>query len=178
MMTGAEESVAPEATKEPQPTSREGDFSFASFFVSNERFGIDLVRIKEIVNDAPLKSSSKIPGFIKGMLEIRGMALPVVDLNERFFPGRPYQGPTRIMIVLIDGLVLGLAVGEVTDIDTQVELPVSDDDKGQQQREELSAPLERCFERRVRGEEGSALLIDLDRLFTPSEKKLLLKPSP
>lgn len=77
----------------------------AAFTVGGELYALDIMRIKEIINPLPITPVPRSPAFIEGVLELRGVILPVVDMRKRF--GLPPIAPsraTKVLIVAIDRL--------------------------------------------------------------------------
>jgi purine-binding chemotaxis protein CheW len=77
----------------------------AAFTVGGESYALDIMRIKEIINPLPITPVPRSPPFIEGVIELRGVILPVVDMRKRF--GREVTAPTRAtkyLIVAIDRL--------------------------------------------------------------------------
>lgn len=74
--------------------------------------------IEEVVEIIRVQTITEVPGveaYIKGMLNLRGSIIPVVDLRKRFrMPVLPFQKKTRIIIVHVKGEDIGIIVDEVT----------------------------------------------------------------
>jgi purine-binding chemotaxis protein CheW len=89
----------------------------ATFHVGSEEYALDIMRIKEIINPLKITPVPRAPGFIEGVVELRGAILPVVDLRKRFdVEVRGLARSTKYIIVGIEGRIIGLivdAVGEV-----------------------------------------------------------------
>ncbi len=83
----------------------------ATFTVGTERYALDIMRIKEIINPLKITPVPRAPSFIEGVIELRGAILPVVDLRKRFeLPATPQRRSTKYVIVGIDGRIVGLVV--------------------------------------------------------------------
>ena len=94
----------------------------AAFVVGEERYALDIMRIKEIINPLPITRVPKSPPFIEGVIELRGAILPVVDLRKRFdaHPG-PLSRTAKYLIVAMEGIggerwIVGLVVDKVLEV--------------------------------------------------------------
>ena len=89
----------------------------ASFRVGNEEYVIDIMRIKEIINPlkiTPVPSSSDL---IEGMINLRGVIIPIVDLRKRFrVPQESWAKQPKYIIVAVSGRIVGIVVDEVLEV--------------------------------------------------------------
>jgi purine-binding chemotaxis protein CheW len=99
----------------PAPTNPSEIVQLASFYVGAEEYAIDIMGIKEIINPIRITPVPKAPGFIEGVVELRGAILPVVDLRKRFdLPVTVPNRATKYIIVAIEGRIVGLIVDRVS----------------------------------------------------------------
>jgi purine-binding chemotaxis protein CheW len=89
----------------------ESRVTLAAFRVGNADYALDVAHVREVVRWQAATPLPKAPRLIEGVIDLRGVVVPVVDLG-RVLGGAPVaQGPTaRIAIVEENGLVMGLAV--------------------------------------------------------------------
>lgn len=93
------------------------EIQLACFRVGDQLYGLDILRIREIVRPQKLRPVPKSPAFIEGVMNLRGAVIPVVDLRRRFdLPVPPANRRTRIMISAHSGWIVGLLVDEVTEV--------------------------------------------------------------
>jgi purine-binding chemotaxis protein CheW len=88
-----------------------------TFMVAGEDFAVDIMRVSEIIPPTPLTPVPEAPGFVAGVLRLRGEVVPVVDLRRRL--GLPAGAPTRrarYVVVKVAGRLLGLMVDEVCEV--------------------------------------------------------------
>jgi purine-binding chemotaxis protein CheW len=73
---------------------------YLSFLLDDEEYGIDILRVQELRGWTPVTRVPDMPKYLKGVLNLRGAIIPVVDLRERF--GLPVieYGPTTVVIVI------------------------------------------------------------------------------
>ncbi|MBI3814902.1 MAG: purine-binding chemotaxis protein CheW [Nitrospinae bacterium] len=92
---------------------------YITFFVGNELFGIDVLRVQEI--NLPLEFTitplPKSPLFLKGILNLRGKLVPIIDLRNRFsLDGIEWDTKTRIIITKFPDRLIGVVVDKVSDV--------------------------------------------------------------
>jgi purine-binding chemotaxis protein CheW len=87
-----------------------------AFRVGEEEYVVDIMRVREIIRPLPITKVRKGPTFVEGVINLRGEVIPVIDLRRRFeLPAE--ETPTRkIVILTVEGRVLGLVVDAVTEV--------------------------------------------------------------
>jgi len=98
---------------------REG--KYLTFSLAGEEYGIGILKIKEIIGMMPITSVPQTPAFVKGVINLRGQVIPVIDLRLRFGMGEiDYTERTCIIVVEVEaesGLVLiGVVVDSVSEV--------------------------------------------------------------
>jgi purine-binding chemotaxis protein CheW len=98
---------------------REG--KYLTFNLADEQYGIGILKIKEIIGMMPITSVPQTPEFVKGVINLRGKVIPVMDLRLRFgVEARPYTDRSCIIVVEIAGasapLMIGVVVDEVSEV--------------------------------------------------------------
>ncbi len=89
----------------------------SSFRVGSEVYAIDIMRIREIINPVSVTPVPESIGAIEGVINLRGVILPIIDLRKRF--GLDALTDTRLVkyvIALVDGRLFGFRVDEVLDV--------------------------------------------------------------
>jgi len=81
---------------------------YLAFMLSGETYSISILRIKEIIQYGRLTELPRLPAFIRGVINLRGAVVPVIDLSARF--GKPSIPSGRHNAIII----LELAIGEET----------------------------------------------------------------
>ncbi|WP_123040062.1 chemotaxis protein CheW [Cohnella candidum] len=87
------------------------------FTLAHEEYGIEVDKVKTIERMSPITRVPKTPPFVKGVINLRGVVIPVIDLRGRF--GLPETEPTdnsRIIIVAADELEVGFIVDSANDV--------------------------------------------------------------
>ena len=90
---------------------------FLSFRLGAEEYGIDILRVQEIRGyEAPTRIANA-PAFIKGVVNLRGVIVPIVDMRIRFnLDAVEYNGFTVVIILNIAGRTVGMVVDSVSDV--------------------------------------------------------------
>lgn len=103
----------------------EGDNSkekleFLTFTLGKEDYGLDILKVKEIRGWEKIRELHNTPDFIKGVLDLRGSIVPIVDLRIRFHLSDIGYHPTTVIIVLTVGKenehMMGIVVDAVSDV--------------------------------------------------------------
>jgi len=88
-----------------------------SFKIQDEEFGIDIMRVQEVIHMTKITQVPKAPYFVKGVLNLRGRVLPVVDLRTRFDLKEVERNESnRIVVVSIKGKTTGIIVDSVSEV--------------------------------------------------------------
>jgi len=98
--------------------SSTGDLlQLVSFHVGDEEFGLDILRVQEIIRIQPLTRVPNLPEFIDGVINLRGKVIPVVGLRKRLGLDKQLADKrTRIVVVDVHGQILGFVVGSVSEV--------------------------------------------------------------
>ena len=98
---------------------REG--KYLTFSMAEEEYGIGILKIKEIIGMMPITTVPKTPEFVKGVINLRGKVIPVVDLRLRFgMEAIDYTERTCIIVVEIEGMSGTVMIGIVVDAVSEV----------------------------------------------------------
>lgn len=73
---------------------------YLTFTLANEEYGVDILRVQEIKGWTPVTQIPNAPAFLKGVLNLRGTIVPIVDLRKRFNLEAVEYTPTTVVIVL------------------------------------------------------------------------------
>jgi len=89
-----------------------------AFKVGNEEYVVDILRVREIIRPLQITPVRRGPAYVEGVICLRGSVIPVVDMRRRFGIAGESETPRqqRVIILLIEGRVLGLVVDSVTDV--------------------------------------------------------------
>lgn len=97
--------------------SHEELLQLVGFHLGDEEFGLDILRVQEIIRFQPLTRVPNSPECIVGVMNLRGRIIPVIALRKRFgLADSPVSGQTRIVVVEMKGGVLGFVVDSVSEV--------------------------------------------------------------
>lgn len=90
---------------------------FLAFRLGKEEYGIDILKVQEIRGYENVTRIANAPEFIKGVVNLRGIIVPIVDMRIRFNLGTPsYDQFTVVIILNMNGRVVGMVVDSVSDV--------------------------------------------------------------
>jgi len=90
---------------------------FISFAIGNDQYGVDIMAVREIKGWSDITHLPKQPEYVRGVLNLRGAIVPIVDLRCRFGQGLTETTPLHIVIIVqIGGRQVGLVGDRVLDI--------------------------------------------------------------
>src|SRR5690625_7206472 len=82
-----------------------------SFVIEGEEFGVDILKVQEIIRLVEITRVPNAPSFVEGVINLRGRIIPVIDLRERFsFDPQEADKDTRIIVVELDVQTVGCLV--------------------------------------------------------------------
>ncbi|TDA69502.1 MAG: chemotaxis protein CheW [Clostridia bacterium] len=85
--------------------------------LAGETYGIDISCVQEIIRMQPVTRVPRTPQFVEGVINLRGRIIPVIDLRKRFgLPLAEATGSSRIMVVEVGAVVVGLIVDSVSEV--------------------------------------------------------------
>ena len=89
----------------------------AAFRVGSEEYVIDIMRIKEIINPLKITGVPSASALIEGVINLRGVIIPVIDLRKRFaVPLDRYFHQPKYIIIILSGRIVGLIADEVLEV--------------------------------------------------------------
>ena len=94
---------------------------FLSFALGHEEYGVDILRVQEIRSWEPVSRIPNVPAYEKGVVNLRGSIVPIIDLRERFDLDRAVYTPLTVVVVLQALIgektrVMGVVVDSVSDV--------------------------------------------------------------
>ncbi|MBD3174156.1 MAG: chemotaxis protein CheW [Armatimonadia bacterium] len=93
------------------------DIQLVVFDIGSEEFGVAIDRVREIIPMEQITQVPRTPPFVKGVIDLRGMVIPVIDLQERFgIAAGEDQSQDRIIVVEMADQVVGCTVDSVTEV--------------------------------------------------------------
>lgn len=137
---------------------------FLTFQLGEELYGVDILRVQEIKGYTAVTRIPNTPSHIKGVLNLRGTIVPIVELRTKFgMPTIDYTMFTVIVVVVVREKIMGLVVDAVSDV-------LNIDKKDIQPAPQFGAKVDVSFLNGI-GKSGDKLvaLLDMDRLLSDSD---------
>ena len=141
---------------------------FLAFTLGREEYGIDILKVQEIRGYEAVTRIANAPEFVKGVVNLRGIIVPIVDMRIKFKLGKPtYDQFTVVIILSIGGRVMGMVVDSVSDVITLTAAQVKPaPEMGTAFNTDYLIGLGTLDERML-------ILIDIDRLMSSDEMGLM-----
>jgi len=145
---------------------------YLTFSLADEEYGIGILKIKEIIGMMPITTVPQTPEFVKGVINLRGKVIPVIDLRLRFgMDAIDYTERTCIIVVEIDGSAGTVQIGIVVDAVSEV-LNVNAEDV--EETPTFGAKLNTDYILGMAKMEGGVkILLDIDQVLSEGELDLL-----
>ncbi|HHD63694.1 MAG TPA: purine-binding chemotaxis protein CheW [Desulfobulbaceae bacterium] len=110
-----------EATDQAEKAMVDREGKYLTFALAKEEYGIGILKIKEIIGMMPITAVPQTPEFVKGVINLRGKVIPVLDLRQRFWmEAVDYTKRTCIIVVEIPGEAGIFPIGVVVDSVSEV----------------------------------------------------------
>ncbi len=102
--------------EKPRPTFTKQDcLQLVSFTLGAEEYAIEIAKVKEIILVEGITRVPQLPAYIEGIIDLRGMVIPVIDLRKRFGIGMgTFDEHTRIVVTRLGSAIVGLIVDAVS----------------------------------------------------------------
>lgn len=98
----------------------ESSKEFLTFIIGSEEYAVEILRVQEIRGWERPSPLPNVPSFVKGVVDLRGMVVPIIDLREKFRLASSYNDTTVVIVVHVftdqGERVVGLVVDAVSDV--------------------------------------------------------------
>jgi purine-binding chemotaxis protein CheW len=150
--------------KDAKTAAQAAQLQLVSFYLGGEEYGLEILRVQEIIRMMNLTRVPNSPDFVEGVINLRGKVIPVVGLRKRFgLEARPHDKQSRIVVVEVHGSVIGFVVDSVSEV---LRIPADTVDPPPR-----LAKVDREFVSGVgKLENRLLLLLDVNRLMTETEQ--------
>jgi purine-binding chemotaxis protein CheW len=99
------------------PPAAHAGGKFLTFFLAGEEYGVEILRVREILGMLPITRVPRTPDSVRGVINLRGKIIPVVDLRAKFAMAvSEYTNRTCIVVVQAQGLEFGVVVDRVSEV--------------------------------------------------------------
>ncbi len=139
-----------------------------TFTLGNEEYGIDILKVQEIRGYDAVTTIANAPEFIKGVINLRGIIVPIVDMRIKFKLGNVTYDETTVVIILnVANRVVGMVVDGVSDVLTLKPEQIKP-------APEFGASLDtRYLQGLGTVDERMLILVDIEKLITSREMELV-----
>ena len=152
----------------------EKEGKYLTFILDNEDYGIGILKVKEIIGVMPITSIPRTPEFLRGVINLRGKVIPVVDLRLKFgMEAIDYTERTCIIVVETESQVGTVMIGIVVDSVSEVlNIKVEDIDETPTFGSKLDTGYILGM---AKMEGGVKILLDIDKILTGDNIAVLEK---
>jgi purine-binding chemotaxis protein CheW len=136
---------------------------FVTFFLAGEEYGLEILKVQEIIGMMDITPVPRAPEYLRGVINLRGKVIPVVDLRLRFGMTRAERtSETCIIVVEAHNVQTGIVVDQVSEV-----LSISEDNI--EDTPAFDADVETDFILGIgKSEDRVKLLLDIDRVLSGS----------
>jgi purine-binding chemotaxis protein CheW len=90
---------------------------FLSFFLAGEEYGFEILKVQEIIGMMGITRVPRTPDFIRGVINLRGKVIPIIDLRLKFgMEPKEQTDETCIIVVKTEGIAMGIVVDKVSEV--------------------------------------------------------------
>lgn len=141
---------------------------YLTFVLGNEQYGIEILKVQEIRGYDTVTQIANMPSFIKGVVNLRGKIVPIVDLRIKFNLGKvEYDEFTVVIILNLNGRIVGIVVDGVSDVRELKD----------EHLKEVPALVTRIDTKYIVGlatvEQEMLILVDIEKLMSSEEMQLV-----
>ena len=172
MALATDRAASHDAGAKPDASSPAVANEFLTFTLGAEEYGVDILKVQEIRGYGTVTRIPEAPEFIKGVINLRGTIVPVVDMRIKFKLGKVEYSDLTVMIILnVANRVVGMVVDGVSDVVALSAAQV-------RPAPELGATVGAQFLTGIGAlNERMLILLDIERLMTSAEMALIAQPS-
>ena len=146
---------------------------YLTFDVQDEEYAVNIAYVTEIVGLQRISEVPDVPPFIKGVINLRGKVIPVMDMRLRFgLPWREYGDRTTVIVLELDDAPTGLVVDQVTDVLSLSPESITPPPRWRGADEEGDTIIQGLGRR----DDGVSIILDVPRLLSAPDICLALSP--
>ena len=142
-------------------TSKAG--KYLTFFLAAEGYGVEILKVQEIIGMLPVTRVPRTPQFVKGVINLRGKVIPIVDLRAKFGMAAVDGAESCMIVVQVQGVQLGVVVDRVSEVSAFTDAEIADPPS-------FGSDVDTDYLLGIaKGAGRVTLLLDIDRVLTASE---------
>ena len=147
-----------------------GILQLVTFTLGQEEYAVDILKVQEINRMKEITRVPNSPSYVEGVINLRGKVIPVVDLRKKFdLVEKENDEQSRIMIMDIQGITMGLVVDSVSEV---LRIPSSTVEPTPPMASNISAEFIKGI---AKLEDRLIILLDMDRLLGKSEETAMIE---
>ncbi len=137
---------------------------FVTFSLAGEEYGVDIMKVQEIIGYQGFTKIPNLPPFIKGVLNLRGSVVPVIDLRAKFvLEEKEYNKFTVIILLTVLGRIMGMIVDAISDV-------VSFNDDEMEATPNFGSQIQTKFIKGMGKRDGNfTILLDIDKVMNDQD---------
>ena len=140
-----------------------------TFTLDNEEYAVAILKVQEIIRMKEITRVPNSPAFVEGVINLRGKVIPVVDLRKKFdLAEKENDEQSRIMIMDIQGITMGLVVDSVSEV---LRIPSNTVEPTPPMASNISAEFIKGI---AKLEDRLIILLDMDRLLGRAEETAMI----
>ncbi len=148
--------------------SRSELIQLVSFNLDQEEYGVDVLKVREIIRMPIVTRVPNTPHFVEGVINLRGKVIPIISMRKKFgLMETEYDKQTRIMVMDVDGELMGFIVDSVSEV-----IRVSGSEIQPSPAVVASGIDQDCIAGVINQAERLLVLLDLEKMFSNDEKSL------
>jgi purine-binding chemotaxis protein CheW len=148
--------------------SRNELIQLVSFNLDQEEYGVDVLKVREIIRMPIVTRVPNTPHFVEGVINLRGKVIPIISMRKKFgLMETEYDKQTRIMVMDVDGELMGFIVDSVSEV-----IRVSGSEIQPSPAVVVSSIDQDCIAGVINQAERLLVLLDLEKMFSNDEKSL------
>jgi len=98
-------------------TTRAKAGKYLTFVLADEEYGLEILKVREIIGMMDITAVPRTPEYVKGVINLRGKVIPVIDLRLKFnMPATEQTDETCIIVVDVGGMEIGILVDKVSEV--------------------------------------------------------------
>ena len=145
------------------PTTATKAGKYLTFFLAAEAYGVEILKVQEIIGMLPVTRVPRTPHFVKGVINLRGKVIPIVDLRAKFGMEGVDGEESCMIVVQVQGVQLGVLVDRVSEVSAIAAAEIADPPSfGSEVDTEYLLGI-------AKGAGKVTLLLDIDRVLTSAE---------
>lgn len=148
---------------EPQAATSGRAGKYLTFYLDAEEYGLEILKVQEIIGMLPITRVPRTPPFVKGVINLRGKVISIVDLRSKFGMEPVSAEESCVIVVQVQGVQLGILVDRVSEVKAIGGEEIADPPSfGSEVDTEFLLGI-------AKGAGRVTLLLDIDRVLTAAE---------